>query len=224
MSSVLLCVDIAFSSPSSILSWSNFRTSYYTRYLDVKNLAMEDLHVTTTGDTSASDSVDANLEIWARELPELDLETEGIVERIHRLERFVDRAMQETLDAFDVSHGEWKVLANLRRAGPPYRGKPGKLAKRLDLSSGAMTNRLDNMEERGLLRRLDDPDDRRGVIVELTDEGKRLWDDTVAAQAEKESIVSSALGDREKRELNELLRRLMHAFEDAHGPVIPPHD
>jgi DNA-binding MarR family transcriptional regulator len=224
MSSVLLCVDIAFSSPSSILSWSNFRTSYYTRYLDVKNLAMEDLHVTTTGDTSASDSVDANLEIWARELPELDLETEGIVERIHRLERFVDRAMQETLDAFDVSHGEWKVLANLRRAGPPYRGKPGKLAKRLDLSSGAMTNRLDNMEERGLLRRLDDPDDRRGVIVELTDEGKRLWDDTVAAQAEKESIVSSALGDREKRELNELLRRLMQAFEDAHGPVIPPHD
>jgi DNA-binding MarR family transcriptional regulator len=224
MSSVLLCVDIAFSSPSSILSWSNFRTSYYTRYLDVKNLAMEDLHVTTTGDTSASDSVDANLEIWARELPELDLETEGIVERIHRLERFVDRAMQETLDAFDVSHGEWKVLANLRRAGPPYRGKPGKLAKRLDLSSGAMTNRLDNMEERGLLRRLDDPDDRRGVIVELTDEGKRLWDDTVAAQAEKESIVSSALGDREKRELNELLRRLMHAFEDAHGPVHPPHE
>ena len=182
---------------------------------------MEDHPVTAS---LPHDSVDANLEVWARELPDLDLETEGIVERIHRLERFVDRAMQETLDAFDVSHGEWKVLANLRRAGPPYRGKPGKLAKRLDLSSGAMTNRLDNMEERGLVRRLDDPDDRRGVIVELTEAGKRLWDDTVAAQAEKESIVSAALGAREKRQLNELLRRLMHAFEDAHGPVHPPHE
>ena len=177
-----------------------------------------------TRPTTKPDTVDANLEIWARELPELDLETEGIIERIHRLERLVDRAAQETLGAFELSHGEWKVLANLRRAGPPYRGKPGKLAKRLDLSSGAMTNRLDNMETQGLVRRLDDPDDRRGVIVELTDEGKALWDATVAAQAEKESLVDSVLGDREKRELNELLRRLMHAFEDAHGPAAPTHD
>jgi DNA-binding MarR family transcriptional regulator len=184
---------------------------------------MEDLHVTTRA-TAKADAVDANLEIWARELPELDLETEGIIERIHRLERVVDRAMQETLDAFDLSHGEWKVLAHLRRAGPPYRGKPGKLAKRLDLSSGAMTNRLDNMETRGLVRRLDDPADRRGVIVELTDEGRKLWDAAVGAQAEKESLVDSALGEREKHELNDLLRRLMHAFEGAHGPAHPPHD
>ena len=74
------------------------------------------------------------------------------------------------------------------------------------------------------MRRLDDPDDRRGVIVELTEEGKQLWDAAVGAQAEKESLVDSALGEREKRELNELLRRLMHAFEDVHGPVLPPHD
>ena len=73
-------------------------------------------------------------------------------------------------------------------------------------------------------RPLPDPDDRRGVIVELTEEGKRLWDAAVGAQAEKESIVSSALGDREKRQLNELLRRLMHAFEDAHGPVVEPRE
>ena len=144
---------------------------------------MEDLRVTPRG--AKQDTVDANLEIWGRELPELDLETEGIIERIHRLERFVDRAM---------------------------------------LSSGAMTNRLDNMESRGLIRRLDDPDDRRGVIIELTSEGKELWDATVAAQAEKESLVDSVLGEREKRRLNELLRRLMHAFEDVHGPVHPPHD
>lgn len=184
---------------------------------------MKDPSVTTRPPPSAPDSVDANLEVWARELPELDLETEGIVQRIEKIERFVDRAMQETLDAFGLSHGEWKVLVNLRYAGPPYRGKPGRLAKRLDLSSGAMTNRLDNMESRGLVRRLDDPDDRRGVLVELTDEGKQLWDAAVAAQAEKESVVGTALADPEKRELNELLRRLMHAFEDAHGPVHSHH-
>ena len=165
------------------------------------------------------DSVDTNLEVWARELPDLDLATEGIIQRVEKIARFVSRAQQETLDAFGLSHGEWKVLMHLRYAGPPYHGKPGKLAKRLDLSSGAMTNRLDNMESRGLIRRLDDPDDRRGVLVELTDEGKRLWDEAVAVQAEKESVVGTALDEREKRELNDLLRRLMHAFEDAHGPV-----
>jgi DNA-binding MarR family transcriptional regulator len=184
---------------------------------------MEDSPVTARV-TAEPDTVDANLEVWARELPDLDLETEGIIERIHRLERFVDRAVQDTLEEFKLSHGEWKVHANLRRAGPPYRGKPGALAKRLALSSGAMTNRLDNMEARGLVRRLDDPDDRRGVIVELTDQGTELWDATVAAQAEKESLVDSVLGEREKRQLNELLRRLMHAFEDVHGPAVPPHD
>ena len=82
-----------------------------------------------------------------------------------------------------------------------------------------MTNRLDNMERRGLIRRLDDPDDRRGVIVELTDEGKDLWDRAVGAQAEKEAIIASAIDERERRQLNDLLRRLMNAFAEHHGPL-----
>ena len=82
-----------------------------------------------------------------------------------------------------------------------------------------MTNRLDNMERRGLIRRLDDPDDRRGVIVELTDEGKDLWERAVGAQGEKESIIASALDERERRQLNDLLRRLMNAFAEHHGPL-----
>ena len=82
-----------------------------------------------------------------------------------------------------------------------------------------MTNRLDNMERRGLIRRLDDPDDRRGVIIELTTDGKDLWDRAVGVQAEKESIVANALDADERRQLNELLRRLMNAFERDHGPL-----
>ena len=155
----------------------------------------------------------------AGSFPDLDLGIEGIVERIDKLKHYVDRAMQETLEAYDLSHGEWKLLANLRWGGPPYRGKPGKLAKRLGLSSGAMTNRLDNMERRGVIRRIDDPDDRRGVIIELTDEGRRLWDEAVGAQAEKEAVVGYALTLEEREQLNELLRRLMRVFEAEHGPI-----
>jgi DNA-binding MarR family transcriptional regulator len=189
------------------------------RNLDVKYLEVENATVASTPTATQPDEVDSNLEVWARELPELDLETEGVVERIHRLERHIDATMRETLDAFDLSYGEYKLMMHLRYVGPPYRGKPGKLAKRLGLSTGAMTNRLDNMERRGLVRRLDDPDDRRGVLVELTDEGKKLWDGAVGAQAEKESIVATALDEAERHQLNELLRRLMHAFEEQHGPL-----
>jgi DNA-binding MarR family transcriptional regulator len=191
------------------------------RSLDVKKLEVENPAVARTPSVAAEpDQVDASLEVWARELPDLDLETEGIVERIHKLERHVDTTMRETLDAFDLSYGEYKLMMHLRYGGPPYRGKPGKLAKRLGLSTGAMTNRLDNMERRTLIRRLDDPEDRRGVIVELTDEGKLLWDRAVAAQAEKESVVATALDEAERRQLNELLRRLMNAFERHHGPLV----
>lgn len=185
--------------------------------LDVKNLEVENPAVARTSPVTEPDQVDASLEVWARELPDIDLETEGIVTRIWKLERHLDATMSATLEAFDLSHGEYKLMVNLRYAGPPYRGKPGKLAKRLGLSTGAMTNRLDNMERRGLIRRLDDPDDRRGVIVELTEEGKLLWDRAVEAQAEKESIVATALDEAERRELNVLLRRLMNAFERQHG-------
>ena len=165
------------------------------------------------------DSIDPQLEIWGRELPSLDLETEGIVERIWKLEHHLARSLRDTLEAHDLSQGEWRLMGHLRYAGPPYRGKPGKLAEHLGLSSGAMTNRLDNMEERDLLRRLDDPDDRRGVFVELTEKGQRVWEESVGAQAQKESLVASALNAAEKRELNELLRRLMNAFDSFHGPV-----
>ena len=190
-----------------------------TENLDVKNLEVENPRVAQATSRTRPDAIDAILEVWARELPELDLDTEGIVERIHFIERYVDRAMRETLDDFELTLGEYKLAMHLRYGGPPYTGKPGKLAKRLGLSTGAMTNRLDNMEKRGLIRRLDDPDDRRGVIVELTDAGKELWDRAVDAQAEKESIIASALDERERRQLNDLLRRLMNEFAEHHGPL-----
>jgi DNA-binding MarR family transcriptional regulator len=76
-----------------------------------------------------------------------------------------------------------------------------------------MTNRLDRLEEAGFVRRVPDPDDRRGVLVELTDAGRKVWKSSVKAQAAKESLVAAALDDDEKLQLNALLRRLMLEFE-----------
>jgi DNA-binding MarR family transcriptional regulator len=159
------------------------------------------------------DSVDENVEFWARLVPELDRETEGIVERIGAIAKRLDRSMERTLAQHGVNYGEWKVLHNLRRNEPGYRSTPGKLSERLGLSSGAMTNRLDRLEEEGLVRRLPDPKDRRSVVVELTDEGLERWRAAIGRQAQFEADVASALDADEKKQLDALLRRLLIRFE-----------
>lgn len=167
----------------------------------------------------AEDHVDRMLVVWKRELPDLDLATEGIVERIQKLQRYLDRAMNETLAEFKLDRGEWWLLGALRRSGPPYQKSPGQLAEDIGLSSGAMTNRLDRLEEAGLIRRLPDPDDRRALHVELTEAGWQAWQDTVGAQARKEAMVANALDPEEKEMLNALLRRLMRQFEEQTGKI-----
>ena|SRR5215218_1492272 len=148
------------------------------------------------------------------ELPgTVDLEVEGIVDRINGIRRRLHRMLDETLAEFGLTDGEWKVLTHLQLDGPPHRKSVGQLGKWADLSSGAMTNRIDRLEQAGFVKRVPDPDDRRGVLVELTDAGRRAWEESVNAQAAKESLVAAALSAAEKKQLNALLRRLMIEFE-----------
>ena len=138
---------------------------------------------------------------------------EGIVDRINGLRRRFNRMLDETLVDFGLSEGEWKMLNQLSLAEPPHRRSPGQLAKWADLSSGAMTNRIDRLEQAGLVRRLPDPDDRRGVLVELTDAGRAAWDTAAGVLARREAFFASALTKAEQKQLNGLLRKLMIAFE-----------
>ena len=160
------------------------------------------------------DSLDDTLEIWAREIPDLDPLTEGIIERIQILAWNVNQSMDETLEKFGLDRRAFSLLGKLRRSGPPYQVSAGKLAADLRLSSGAMTNRLDRMEAAGLVRRLPDPADRRGTLVEPTELGHAQWDETVGAQARSEARFSSVLSSAEKERLHDLLRHLMLAFPD----------
>jgi DNA-binding MarR family transcriptional regulator len=177
----------------------------------------------TKTQTPERDHIDRFLDTIRERLPMLDPEVEGIVDRIGGLQRRFKRAMDETLDEFDLDWSEYKLLSLLTREGEVYRSSPGKLARIMELSSGAMTNRLDRLEQSGFVRRLPDPDDRRGILVELTPEGKRVYEDAVGVQGRKESLVASALSVPEKKQLNALLRRLMIEFERAEGGP-PPED
>ena len=166
---------------------------------------------------SKPDHVDKFLEEIRAELPaDLDIEVEGIVDRINGINRRIHKMLDETLEQYDLSSGDWKVLCSLRWQGKPHRRSAGELARNTDLSSGTMTTRLDGLEQAGLVRRLPDPDDRRGVLVELTKKGLRLHQEAVGVQAEKEALLAQALSAGEKEQLNDLLRRVMLVLEQRY--------
>jgi DNA-binding MarR family transcriptional regulator len=172
----------------------------------------------TSIEPAERDHVDDLLESL-RGLPAVDLEVEGILDRIIGLSRRIRRSMEETLrEEFDLTHGEFKVLGWLRTGDR----SPGELAANADLSSGAMTNRLDQLERAGLVERRPDPDDRRGIRVSATEKGRQTWIDAFAAQAEKEKRMAATLDPEEKAQLNTLLRRLTLAFERAASGDVPP--
>jgi DNA-binding MarR family transcriptional regulator len=176
---------------------------------------LENMTTRPARSTTEQDSVDRLVAQWAPELPpSVDLEVEALVQRLQKLNRVLRRRMDETLADVGLAWSEWKVLGALRLRGEPYRSSPGQLAKHEELSSGAMTNRLDRLEERGLIRRLPDPDDRRGVLVELTEAGHTAWLESVDAQAAKEAELAVALTKHERDQLNTLLRRAILSFEE----------
>jgi DNA-binding MarR family transcriptional regulator len=166
---------------------------------------------------SGQDHVDSFLEEIGADLPaDLDLTVEGIVERVQGINRRIKRMHNETLDQLGLTMSDWHVLTALRWSGVPYRRKAGELARRADLTSGAMTSRLDALEKEGLVRRLRDPDDRRSVLVELTGKGRQKHEQTMGIQGKKEALLAEALTDREKEQLNGLLRRVMLTLEDRY--------
>ncbi|TMK19260.1 MAG: MarR family transcriptional regulator [Actinobacteria bacterium] len=167
------------------------------------------------------DIVDRHILDWVREFPDMDVATEGLVERIAKLARYFERSLGETASEFGLTIQDWELLGALRRVGPPYRLSPSKLAQDLMLSSGAMTARLDRLERARLVRRRPDPDDRRAVRVELTDKGSKTWGAAVDVQAAKERYIAASLNEKEKALLNDLLRRLMRTFEETAGPPPP---
>jgi DNA-binding MarR family transcriptional regulator len=201
-------------------SWSLL--SFGLKYLDVKRIPSEPLDVKFFGvkihrymGEMREDHIDRFLQRLAalpREV-EIDLEVEAIVDRIGGINRRIKRGMERTLAEHELTHPDWQVLTSLRLR-QQHRSSPGALAADLELSSGAMTSRLDRLAEAGLVSRLPDPADRRGVMIELTDAGRETWDRAASVQARREAFFASALSKDEQRELNALLRKLMLAFED----------
>lgn len=159
------------------------------------------------------DTVDDFVERAVEIFPQLDPEVEGIVDRIHHLEKRFGKLLERSVAPFELNPGEFKLLATLRQRPPAFAMSPGALGEKLLLSSGAMTNRLDGLEEAGLVVREDDPADRRALVVRLTDAGAAKIDEALTAAGEGEASVVAALTAPEQKRLNALLRKLVLTFE-----------
>jgi DNA-binding MarR family transcriptional regulator len=155
-----------------------------------------------------TDAVDDILEQWSEERPELETESLGVVVRIMSLSRAFLRQATEALAPLELELFEYDVLSALRRQGRPYGLPATSLAKETGLSSGAMTNRIDKLEERGLVSRNPDESDRRAVIVALTPEGKRAIDDAVQLRLDAADESLQGLSPLEIGNLASLLRKI----------------
>lgn len=159
------------------------------------------------------DEVDRLVEAWRRERPDLDVTPLAVLSRVTRLAVHLDRARQQTFTEHDLQLWEFDVLAALRRAGDPYELSPGQLLTQTLVTSGTMTNRIDRLEQRGLVTRRPDPADRRGVVVTLTDSGRAKVDTALADLLGEEDGILEALGPADRDVLAELLRRITARFE-----------
>jgi DNA-binding MarR family transcriptional regulator len=155
------------------------------------------------------DHLDTILEQWSAEAPHLDVSPMGVIGRVSRLSRVMELRIERVFWSYGLSRGGFDVLAALRRSGRPYRLSPGDLQNSLLISSGAMTNRINRLEERGLVSRRPDPKDRRGIRVALTSKGRQLVDEVVAVHVQDERGMLGHLSEAEKADLAGLLRKLL---------------
>lgn len=162
------------------------------------------------------DEVDNIVEAWQRERPDLDVEPMEVLSRISRLARHLDRLRAGAFSAHDLESWEFDVLAALRRSGPPYRLSPGQLLRETLVTSGTMTNRVDRLAERGLVMRQDHPNDRRGVLVELTDAGRNVVDAAFAELISAERQITAALDVADHDQLTRSLRLLLARYGADH--------
>jgi DNA-binding MarR family transcriptional regulator len=164
---------------------------------------------------SAWDSVDYLLADWARERPDLDFTPVAVINRLGRVRTLLQSRMAEVFAGHDLTPADFLVVVNLRRSGAPYQMPQARLMDALGLTSGTVSLRLDRLAKRGVVVREPDPNDRRGSMIRLSEDGMRLFDVLAPEHLANEDQLLSALTEQERTTLASLLRHLLVSLEPA---------
>lgn len=162
-----------------------------------------------------ADHVDHVLEQWAGQRPDLDVSPMAVLGRLSRLTRLVDVQLRRTFTAHGLDGAAFDVLATLRRSDPPHSLTPAELMQSAMVTSGAITQRLDRLESRGLVTRAPSESDGRSVRVQLTADGLELIDRALPDHVNTESLVLSGLTREQRDTLADTLRALLESLGDS---------
>lgn len=154
------------------------------------------------------DFVDNLIYEWLDTVPSLDLSGLPIIARIVRMSHYISQFVDANFAKYNLNVGEFEVLAALAR-NPDRQLTPKDLQKKILISSGGLSNRINRLEEKKYIVRMPDPSDRRGVIVKITPEGRRLTLDVVVTHVGIEKDLIQGLSDEEKEQLAGLLKKLI---------------
>lgn len=155
------------------------------------------------------DEVDDLVAAWQAQRPDLDAEPLQVLSRVSRLAKHLDRARRSAFASHGLEPWEFDVLSALRRQGPPCQLSPGALLRITLVTSGTMTNRIDRLEQAGLVARRPDPQDKRGVLVRLTAKGTDRVDAALADLLTSERAFLHPIPEDSRRILADLLRALL---------------
>lgn len=161
------------------------------------------------------DSVDILIEQWAAELPRASTEALASVVRIQRLAKHLQSRTARALSEHDLKPWEYDVLSVLRRQGSPYELPATEIARAAMLTSGAMTTRIDGLQDRGLVRRRSSRQDKRSVIVRLTNKGKNLIDQAISSRFADANDVFERLSVNERAMLSRSLSKALALLENS---------
>ncbi|WP_341665032.1 MarR family transcriptional regulator [Vibrio sp.] len=159
------------------------------------------------------DAIDRLVEQWAREKPELDTEPMAIMGRLLRVAKYMENEVAQLHKQYDLTLGEFDVLATLRRSGEPFQLTPSELIDSMMLTSGAMTNRLDKLTSKGLIIRQNNQSDRRSLPVQLTKQGVLLIDRVVEEHVVIQRQLVKGLSQEQKKQISLNLKCLMYELE-----------
>ena len=156
------------------------------------------------------DYTDRVIEEWTTARPDIDVSSAAVVNRVLRLARYLENDLNAVAAHYGLSRkGDFDTLAALRRRGPEQQLSPTQLAEAALITTGGMTSRLDRLEQAGYLEREADPDDRRALLVHLTETGEAIVDKILEANVESQQQSLRAIDATQRAELADRLRELL---------------
>jgi len=161
------------------------------------------------------DRVDKVIEQWNQARPDLNVRSMSLVGRFKRITQHLSQEMAKTYAEHGLNPASFDVLATLRRSGPPYALSPNNLLATMMVTSGTMTNRIDQLSKTGLVQRMQNPNDARSFIVSLTEKGFTTIDSAVTSHVATQDRLTSGLTEDEYETLNGLLRKYLKSFDKS---------